>query len=400
MGGFSTFTANTTQKISTMIIGVDYTAAAWQGAGIGRYTRELIRHAIPRDRSLQYLLFYAAGGLPANAPYVAELQRLAAAHRNVRVRPLPISPRLLTIIWQRLRLPLPAERLVGQIDLLHAPDFVLPPTRARTILTVHDLTFMVRPESADVKLRRYLMAAVPRSLRRADCVLVDSLATAADLDRLLGVAGPHVHLLYPGVDPRFRPLPTAELAAVRHALKLPAQFLLFVSTLEPRKNVPRLIEAFAQIAAEPQYAELHLVLCGRRGWLYDEIFATVGRLNLHQRVHFLDFVADEQLPALYNLAQAFVYPSLYEGFGFPALEALACGTPVVTTAVASLPEVVGDAAIVVDPEQSSAIAQGIRQALEQPEPLRRAGPPQAQRFRWETTATNLLAIYHNLGISR
>ncbi len=380
-----------------MIIGVDYTAAAWQGAGIGRYTRELIRAAVPRDPELRYVLFYAARGLPANAPYVADLRALAAANPNVRVRPLPISPRLLTILWQRLRLPLPAERLVGPLNVLHAPDFVLPPTRARTILTVHDLTYLVRPESADARLRRYLMQAVPRSLRRADRVLVDSQATAADLERLLGVAGPHVRVLYPGVDPRFRPMAAADVAPVRTQLRLPAHFLLFVGTLEPRKNVPRLLEAFAQVAADPRYVDLHLVLGGRRGWLYEEIFATVGRLGLRERVQFLDFVADDQLPALYNLAQAFVYPSLYEGFGFPALEALACGTPVVTAAVASLPEVVGAAAVVVDPYDVTAIAQGIRTALENPAPLRAAGPPQAQRFSWTAAGIALIEVYRDVG---
>jgi glycosyltransferase involved in cell wall biosynthesis len=380
-----------------MIIGVDYTAAAWQGAGIGRYTRELIRAAVPRDRTLRYRLFYAAGGLPADAPYVADLRALAAANPNVSVHALPISPRLLTILWQRARLPLPVERLVGRLDLLHAPDFVLPPTRARTILTVHDLTFMVRPESADARLRRYLMAAVPRSLRRADRVLVDSQATAADLERLLGVAGPHVRLLYPGVDPRFQPMPVTATEPVRAALGLPAHFLLFVGTLEPRKNVPRLIAAFAQIAADPQYADLHLVIAGRRGWLYDEIFATVERLGLHNRVQFLDFVADQQLPALYNLARAFVYPSVYEGFGFPALEALACGTPVVTANVASLPEVVGTAAVLVDPYDVTAIAQGIAAALQNAASLRAAGPPQAQRFNWAASGAALIEVYRDVG---
>ncbi len=127
-----------------MRIGVDYTAAVWQGAGIGRYTRELIRAVVGLDPSITYRLFYAAGGLPAASPYLADLRALGAAHPHVQLRPIPLSPRLLTILWQRLRLPLPAEALAGPLDLLHAPDFVLPPTRARTLVTVHDLTFLVR----------------------------------------------------------------------------------------------------------------------------------------------------------------------------------------------------------------------------------------------------------------
>ena len=376
-----------------MIIGVDYTAAVWQGAGIGRYTRELIQAVVGRERGLHYTLFFAAGGLPATSPYLAAVRALAATNPNVRLRPIPLTPRMLTILWQRLRLPLRAELFAGPFDLLHAPDFVLPPTQARTLLTVHDLTFLVHPACAETGLRRYLSRAVPASLRRADMVLVDSQATAADLARLLGVRGCHVRLLYPGVDPRFRPLPAAESEPTRAALGLPAQFLLFVGTLEPRKNLPRLIEGFALAALPPACA---LVIVGRKGWLYEEIFATVARLGLGSRVRFLDFVADAQLPALYNLARLFVYPSLYEGFGLPALEALACGIPVVTAHVASLPEVTGDAAVLVEPTSAAAIAAGIMRALDEAPRLRAAGPPQASRFTWAAAAETLVGCYEAL----
>ncbi|MEI7771630.1 MAG: glycosyltransferase family 1 protein [Chloroflexales bacterium] len=379
-----------------MIIGVDYTAAAWQGAGIGRYTRELIAATVGRDRALRYVLFYAAGGLPPDGPYLRELAELCAANPNVRARPIPLSPRLLTILWQRLRLPLPVERLIGPIDILHAPDFVLPPTRARALLTVHDLTFMVYPETADAGLRRYLMAAVPRSLRRADLVLVDSLATRADLHRLLGVAQDRVRLLYPGVSPRFRPLPAADTEPLRALLGLPELFLLFVGTLEPRKNLVRLIAAFDRLVADGAHPGLSLVIAGRRGWLYEEIFAAVARLGLAERVRFLNFVDDAQLPGVYNLARAFVYPSLYEGFGLPALEAMACGTPVVTSAVSSLPEVAGDAAVLVDPLDPEAIAGGIARALADPARLRAAGPAQARRFSWDAAAAGLIDTYRAL----
>ena len=389
-----------------MIVGVDYTAAAWQGAGIGRYTRELLRATVGLDRSIQYKLFYAAGGLPAASPYLDELRALAAANPNVSVKPIPLAPRHLTILWQRLRLPLRVERLIGPVDLLHAPDFVLPPTRARTLLTIHDLTFLVRPECAEAGLRRYLATAVPRALRRADMVLVDSQATASDLARLLGVSGPRVRLVYPGVEARFRPMPAAEVEPLRAALGLPADFLLFVSTIEPRKNLVRLLEAFALLVADGgrwtvdggQGARdsLQLVIAGRKGWLYEEVFAAVGRLGLAGRVRFLDFFDDAQLPALYNLARAFVYPSLYEGFGLPALEALACGVPVVTAAVASLPEVVGEAALLVDPLNVASIAEGMARALVAGEQLRAAGPLQARRFTWAAAAGALLECYRAL----
>jgi glycosyltransferase involved in cell wall biosynthesis len=379
-----------------MIIGVDYTAAVWQGAGIGRYTRELIAAAVAHDRSRRYVLFYAAGGLPPGSPYLAELRALCAANSAVRARPIPLSPRLLTILWQRLRLPLRAELFAGPIDILHAPDFVLPPTRARTLLTVHDLTFLVHPETADAGLRRYLAVAVPRSLRRASLVLVDSRSTGADLQRLLGVEPGRIRLLYPGVDPRFRPLPAGDAEPLRAELGLPEDFLLFVGTIEPRKNLTRLVTAFAQLIGGGGHSGLSLVIAGRRGWLYEEVFAAVERLGLRQRVRFLDFVADGQLPALYNLARAVVYPSLYEGFGLPVLEALACGAPVLTANSSSLPEVAGSAAILVDPLDTPAIAAGMERAMGDAERLRAAGPAQARRFSWAAAAAGLIAAYDTL----
>ncbi|MBC8076612.1 MAG: glycosyltransferase, partial [Chloroflexales bacterium] len=166
-----------------MVIGIDYTAAAWQGAGIGRHTRGLVRAVVGRGGQHQYRLFFAARGLPPASPYIADLRALCCQHPHVRAVPIPLTPRALTRIWQRLRLPLPIELLTGRLDVLHAPDFVLPPTRARTLLTVHDLSFLVGPQWFEPGLQRYLARVVPRTLRRADMVLADSRATRDDLVR-------------------------------------------------------------------------------------------------------------------------------------------------------------------------------------------------------------------------
>jgi glycosyltransferase involved in cell wall biosynthesis len=257
---------------------------------------------------------------------------------------------------------------------------------------VHDLTFLVHPECFEPRLHRYLARVVPRSLRRAHHILADSHATQRDLTRLLGVPAERISVIYPGVDEQFCPLPASASAPVRRRLGLPDTFLLFVGTLEPRKNLVRLLEALHRLPNAPP-----LVLAGRRGWLYDEVFAAVERLHLHERVCWLDFVEDTDLPALYNLAEAFIYPSLYEGFGLPVAEALACGTPVVTSRLASLPEVAGDAAILVDPFDSAAIAAGIQQALDAGEHFRAAGPAQVSRFRWEAAAQSLLGRYRMVG---
>jgi glycosyltransferase involved in cell wall biosynthesis len=399
-----------------MHVGIDYTAAAWQGAGIGRYTRELIRAILAQSAAHRYTLFYAAGGLDPKSPYLADLQQLCATYANLRRVPIPLSPRRLTQLWQRLRVPVPVELFTGRLDLLHAPDFVLPPTRARTLVTIHDLSFLVHPECAEPSMVRYLTDAVPRGLRRANVILADSLATRNDLERLLHVDPARVELVYPGVGPRFRPLPAEDTAPVRRRLGLPDRFVLFVSTLEPRKNLVRLLEAFARVIEprieneEPEFgaaqsavlahpvtpSPLQLVIAGRRGWLYEDIFAAIDRLRLRERVRLLDYVHDNDLPALYNLAAAFAYPSIYEGFGIPPLEALACGTPTVIADNSSLPEVVADAAVLVSAEDVGSIASGLARVVSD-EPLRArlraAGPVQARKFTWERAAQSVLACY-------
>ncbi|MEO7913071.1 MAG: glycosyltransferase family 1 protein [Roseiflexaceae bacterium] len=385
-----------------MHIGIDYTAAAWQGAGIGRYTRELIRAIAAQGDSHRYSLFYAAGGLAPDSPYMADLRWLCDTHANVRRVPIPLSPRRLTQFWQRLRVPLPVELFTGALDLLHAPDFVLPPTRARTIVTIHDLSFLVHPECAEPSMVRYLTDAVPRGLRRANVILADSQATRHDLARLLAIDPARVELVYPGVGPHFRPMVAEDTVQVRDRLGLPARFVLFVSTLEPRKNLVRLLEAFAQVIGaedvdrQSAVADLHLVIAGRRGWLYEDIFAAIDRLQLRERVQLLDYVHDNDLPALYNLAAAFAYPSIYEGFGIPPLEALACGTPTVIADNSSLPEVVADAAVLVSAEDVGSIASGIRLVVSDDglrARLRVAGPAQARKFTWQQAAKRVLACY-------
>ncbi|MGB9751894.1 glycosyltransferase family 4 protein [Roseiflexus castenholzii] len=386
-----------------MHVGIDFTAGAWQGAGIGRYTRELIGAILTQSPDLRFTLFYAAG-FPGAAPppYLPEVRRLCASHPRTRAVPIPLPPRRLTQLWHRLRVPLPIEWLTGPLDILHAPDFVAPPTRARTLVTIHDLSYMVHPECAVPGVAAFLRDAVPRTLRRADVIVADSESTRRDLQRLLNIAPERVSVVYPAVDERFRPLPPEMCEPVRRRLRLPSRFILFVGTIEPRKNLVRLLEAFARIdpATRRQGSgDLFLVIAGRRGWMDQPVFETLDRLGLRDRVQILDFVADSDLPVVYNLAQAFVYPSIYEGFGLPPLEALACGTPVVTSDNSSLPEVVGSAALLVPADDVAALTQGMSRLLNDNAlraQLRQAGLEQARRFRWEASARQMIEHYHSL----
>lgn len=381
-----------------MRVGIDYTAAVWQGAGIGRYTRELIGRVIERGPQHEYRLFFASYGLDPASPFVAMLGKLQMAHPNVRVARIPLPPRRLTQLWHRLRIPLPVELFTGQLDVLHAPDFVPPPSRAPTIVTIHDLSYMVHPECALPSVARYLNSAVPRSVARAQALLADSQATRVDLQRLLGVDPARVTVVYPGVSEAFRPLAADVTEPVRRALGLPDRFLLFVSTLEPRKNLPRLIEAYARVL--DQIDAIPLVLAGRKGWMYQEIFAAIERHGLQAQIRLLDYVDDKALPSLYNLAWGFVYPSIYEGFGIPALEALACGTPVLTADNSSLPEVVGASAVLAQATDLRSLMGGLVQIVNDVnlrERLRAEGPLRARMFTWEQAADQVLEQYARFG---
>ncbi|MFN8475588.1 MAG: glycosyltransferase family 1 protein [Anaerolineae bacterium] len=372
-------------------ITLDYTPAARQQAGIGRYTRELIRALARLDSEGAYaLLVRGEATLPDS---------LAGFPPNFRVRRTPISERTLTRLW-RLRVPLPVDWLAGSSDVYYSPDYILPPLRrGRAVVTVHDLSFLTVPEAADAGLRAYLTEAVPRSVARADHILADSEHTKQDLVRLLRTPADKISVLYSGVSPAFRRVEDrARLTDVCNRYSLTEPFILGLGTLEPRKNLVRLIEAFGQLVAagEPHV----LALVGGQGWLYGPIFERVQTLGLQERVRFLGFVPDGDLPALYTAADAFAFPSLYEGFGLPPLEALACGTPTVVSNVSSLPEVVGDAALQVPPTDVDALAAALTRLLHDG-PLRarlgEEGPRQASRFTWDAAAAQLREILYRLG---
>jgi glycosyltransferase involved in cell wall biosynthesis len=378
-----------------MHIAIDYTPAVHQQAGIGRYTRGLVQALTRLDAENQYTLLVlgrtGAHFVPTTLP------------RNFRLRFVPISDRWATILWYRLNLPLPVELFSGRADLFHGPSFTLPPSSAPSLLTVHDLSFLRYPQGAHPALLAWLTKAVPRSLRRARHVLADSESTRTDLIELMQIPTNRITVIGAGVEERFQPVnDPVTLAQVRSRYQLPDRFVLSISTLEPRKNFTGLIAAFNQMATTSgtsSMADLHLVIAGGKGWLYDDIFAAAERSPLRERIYFAGYVTDEDLPALYNLATLFAFPSHYEGFGIPVLEAMACGTPVVCADNSSLPETAGDAAFLVEATDTDALADAMHQLLIDTslrETLVRRGFAQAARFTWEKAANRLLRVYHNV----
>ncbi len=368
-------------------IAIDYTPALSQGGGIGRYTRDLVAALAEQDRATDYRLFVAGS---------VDTERMRTPAPNFHWVTTSLDPVWLARLWHRFHVPLPIERWTGDIRLLHAPDFTLPPVRRRTktILTVHDLSFIREPWTAAPGLRSYLGRVVPRSIARADCILADSESTRQDLIEIYRTSDLKIRVLYSGVPDQFYPIQDQVLIkrTLDHYGIGSDPFILAVGTIQPRKNYDRLIEAFHQIGRR----DVKLVIAGARGWLDSPLYRRVAELKMEQDVQFLGFVPDHDLPILYSAARVFAFPSLYEGFGLPPLEAMACGAPVLTSNRSSLPEVVGDAALMVDPYDVEAIKQALIRLLDD-EGLRNMlinrGQLRAQRFTWRTAARQLREIY-------
>ncbi|MBI5650969.1 MAG: glycosyltransferase family 4 protein [Chloroflexi bacterium] len=367
-------------------IGIDFTSAVRERAGIGRYARELIRALARLDRKNRYVLL-----VPRDAH--AELLHFDWPP-NFKIVRAPLTERYLAALWHKFRVPLFVEMFTGAVDVFYAPGFLLPPTRARrAIVTIHDLSYVRLPECFPAPLVTYLNRQVPHALKRADIILADADSTRRDVNDVYGVPLEKIKTLYSGVDPRFNPIVSPESRARVRDLARGKPYLLSVSTIQPRKNYARLIEAFARLLkSQIPNSNLQLIISGARGWMFDDVFQTVERLNLRERVIFPDFVADDDLPALYVDATLFVYPSLYEGFGLPVAEALACGAPVVCSNASSLPEVAGDAALYFDPRDVDALVDAMQRALADEvlrSDLRARGFAQAQKFSWDNAAREL-----------
>ncbi|MEZ4518394.1 MAG: glycosyltransferase family 1 protein [Chloroflexota bacterium] len=381
-------------------IGFDVTAALAQGGGIGRYTRELIHALVAQDTQNTYRLFSAKP--PAQPPVPDSLPTTP----NVTHKPAPVAEHWLYRIWYRFRLPIPVQTVTGSIDLFHSPDFVLPPVSGNipTLLTVHDLSFVFFPDTFPSRLVDYLNKVVPWSVNRASHVLADSVATQNDLQNVWGIPEDKITVLTSGVNERFQPVTDQHsLNSMRDRYGLgETPFFLSVGTVQPRKNYQMLVRAFRPVADQVPH---NLVIAGGRGWLVDPLLEEIERQELQERVRLIGFVDDADLPALYSAATALVFPSLYEGFGLPLLEAMACGTPVISSDASCLPEVVMDSArnvpagILIDPaDEAGWTSAMIEMAKDEGlgTELAVRGKERAAQYRWESTARNLLTVYQRL----
>lgn len=378
-----------------MRIAIDYTAAIRQGAGIGNYVRNLVDAMLAQDSRNQYTLLTSGHPTPGH-PFPKA--------GNVRGRSIIIPDRYLNILWYRWRLPIHATIFTGMIDIYHGPDFVLPPIngKVRKVVTVHDLAFLEHPEYAVPQLAAYLKKVVPEAVAAADVVAAVSQATRQTLIDYFKTSPEKITIIPNGIRPSFRRITDPVLlAATRHKFGLKHPLVLGVGTLEPRKNHLGLIKAFhkAQSAAAKKERPAMLALAGGPGWLYDETQQLIAKLKLENKVRFLGRVSELELITLYSMADVFVFPSFYEGFGVPPIEAMACGAPVITSNTSSLPEVVGDAALLIDPHNTGELARVILQVLENEQlrdELRQKGYARAQHFTWPKSASKMLSVYQKL----
>ncbi len=352
---------------------------SYRSAGIHAYIAHLLRH-LPPAADLRYTAIVGRD---------SRLESIASQHRP----PFSTERPTRRILYEQAALPFQLRRMGAA--LFHGTAFAGPLLgHVPQVITVHDLSFLRYPQFFRRGNRLYLRTITALSCRRAAAVIAVSRFTAAEITALLGVPRERIRVIYHGVEPRFHPLPRTEVEAFRQRKGLPERYILHLGTLEPRKNVPTLIRAFARLR-DPS---LHLVLAGGKGWLYDAIFAEVQALGLKERVHFPGYVPAEEQPLWYNAATLFVSLSHYEGFGLPVLEAAACGLPIVAGDRSSLPEAAGKGALLVPPTEEAAVAEAMHRLLTDAalrEKVRQAGLEHSRRFTWERTAEGTVALYRH-----
>ena len=390
--------ASVAKEVQRLPVLLDIGPAVHQRAGLSRYAENLAVALLNTCQdSIALSLFYNRHSG----------HRLPRSLESAPASTLPMGQypwRLSVLASQAFRIPYTlaapaksAHRTPAAASVYHATEHLLPYVAAPTVLTVHDLIFERFPEHHTRANRSFLRLAMPLFVRRADAIIAVSRHTRSDLIGRYRIDPAKVHVVYEGINAAFRPAPETEQRRIRAHYSPDAPYFLMVGTLEPRKNHAAAIHALA-ILRQSDYPH-RLLIAGGAGWLFDPIRRLPHEMGLGDRVQFLGYVPQTDLPGLYSAADCFLLPSLYEGFGFPVLEAMACGAPVVCSNVSSVPEVAGNAALIVPPHDVAGLANAIRLVLDQPQiaaRLRELGLVQSQRFRWETCAAETAQIYRHV----
>ena len=369
-------------------IGIDATALPPQPAGAGIYTINLIRSLAALDTDIEFYIFAQQSGRR-----LIETENIGLL--NWVILPDKSPPRRL--IWEQTGLPGLVRKT--ELDLLHSLHYTRPVSlECSSVVTFHDMTFFLYPKYHTFFKRMYFPAAMRKSARSADALISVSENTKKDIVQYLDVPDSKIHVVYHGVDNRFAPISDrGQLGAISQKYILPAEFILYVGVVEPRKNLISLLNVFHNLLKS--FKNLRLVIAGQPGWGYNEVREIIAKLNLQDHVQLTGFIPPEDLPAIYNLARLFVYPSLYEGFGLPVLEAMACGTPTITTSTSSLPEIIGDAGKLVPPNDDRALLEAMQNLLEderEQSKLSKKGLKRAARFTWDRAARETCTVYRHV----
>jgi glycosyltransferase involved in cell wall biosynthesis len=353
----------------------------YRSAGVYQYMVHLLRHLVDGDEGLRYSVLVGAGAPPLDTPARRVESRWQTSRPAVRVA------------WEQIAQPSVLRRIGA--DLVHGPAFVGPVAAGCPfVVTIHDLSFLRYPRLFRPANRIYLNVMTRLSVQRARRLIAVSAHAAEECRLLLGAPGEKMDVIYHGVDSHFEPLPADEVAAFREEKGLPERFVLHVGTLEPRKNLIRLVEAFSRTRC----TGVKLILVGARGWLCDELLRRIEQLGMGEEIVLHGYASNGELPLWYNAAALLAYPSLYEGFGLPVLEAQACGTAVLTSNVSSLPEAAGDAALLIEPTDVEAIAEGLNRLLADEslrQDLRWRGLRHAAQFSWLRSARETARAYRS-----
>ncbi|MFO7634769.1 MAG: glycosyltransferase family 1 protein [Caldilinea sp.] len=371
--------------------------ATYRSAGVSNYSAELLRAlgALALEAQEQPSRSSCAPGVELTA-FLHAMQFGAPGVRLVRSR-LPLENPATRIAWEQGCLPLQLRHM--RADLVHGLVNVLPlATTCPGVVTVHDLAFIRTPAALPPLKRAYLTALCRASAARAAHIIAVSRQTAEDLQRYFGTPADRITIIHNGVAARFGPRSPEKLQAFRRHSGVPDRYLLYLGTLEPRKNLELLLRAYARwrCSCNTEDRGVKLVLAGAKGWYYDEVFRAVEALELTDAVIFPGFVPGDALPEWYAAAEVFLYPSLFEGFGLPVMEAMASGTPVICSQAPGVGEVAGDAAVTFPPHDEDALVKAMHLVISQPElrgALSRRGVERAARFSWRRCAQQTLAVY-------
>ncbi|TXG78214.1 glycosyltransferase family 1 protein [Candidatus Dojkabacteria bacterium] len=383
-----------------MKIGIDIRSlASGRQSGVEEYVRGLLRELFLQGGEHEFILFFNAWG--SQEPDLS----FATGFPNVTIKRFRLPNKLLNFLLWYMRLP-KLDRLLGGVDVFFLPNmnFAAVSRKTKLVVTVHDLSFEWFPETFSWKQRLWHYLVNLRGLlRRADALVAVSQATADDIHERYRIDRQKIFTIHSGVNENFGPLDRNDirLIEVQKKYQLPYRFILSLGTLEPRKNLISLVRAYEAFhhTAVGELVKYELVIAGPPGWKCEELLESIRRSPVKHHIHLLGFVDERDKAALYTLASVFVYPSFYEGFGFPPLEALTCGIPVIASHSSSLPEVVGDAGLLIDPYRPDEILQALRQVLSDKDLsllLHERALQNRHRFSWQQSASEFLQLLKSL----